>query len=232
MTFSISNALLDSFLPAEKAEIVAVLEPVPLPSGSPLFEAGERPRYVHFLTAGMASIVSPMSDGSSVEVGVVGREGMPEALHLLGPGYGQTRCYMQVPGSGFRMSFKDFQERFFHNRTARLVMRYAQYQSNLLSQIAACNRLHEAEERLARWLLMVQDRIGSSDLTLTQEFLGIMLGSRRSTVTLMAGALQRSGFITYHRGRIKILDTESLENVTCECYAITKKLLVKLSEDL
>ena len=232
MPFSLSNALLESLTPADKSALSAVLEPVPLPTGTLLFEADERPRYVHFLTSGMASIVTSLLDGSSVEVGVVGREGVPEALHLLGPGNGQTRCYMQVAGSGFRISFRTFQERFFHDRAMQVIMRYAQYQGNLLSQIAACNRLHDVEERLARWLLMVQDRIGSPDLPLTQEFLATMLGSRRSTVTIMAGTLQRSGLISYHRGNVRILDRESLVSATCECYAVTSRLFNELSEYL
>ena len=229
MAFPLSNALLESLPPSERAAISAALEPVPLPSGALLFEAEERPRYVHFLTSGMASIVTPLNDGGSVEVGVVAREGIPEAMHLLGPGRSQTRCFIQVPGSGFRMSFKDFERHFFKDQTMRLIMRYAQYQGNLLSQIAACNRLHEVEERLARWLLMVEDRIGSPELNLTQEFLGSMLGTRRSTVTITAGTLQRSGMISYHRGKVCIVDRGGLEHTTCECYAVTKRLLDELS---
>lgn len=232
MSFPVSNNLLDMLPPEERAALLPHLEAVSLPMGTVLFEAEERPRYVHFVTAGMASIVTPMSDGTSVEVGVVGREGLVEAMHLLGPGQTSTRCFLQVAGSGLRMNFNIFEERFFRDGMMRLALRYAQYQSHLLSQIAACNRHHEVEERLARWLLMVEDRIGSPDLRLTQEFLASMLGSRRSTVTVMAGTLQRSGLIRYQRGHVNILDRESLESVACECYAVTKRLFDDLSKKL
>jgi hypothetical protein len=147
---------------------------------------------------------------------------MAEALHLLGPGHVQTNCFMQIAGTGLRMRFIDFEHIFRRDEAVRgTVLRYVQFQSLVLSQIAACNRLHEVEERLARWLLMVSDRIGDSELRLTQEFLSQMLGARRSTVTLVAGTLQRSGLIEYSRGEVKILDRAGLERAACECYRIT-----------
>jgi hypothetical protein len=163
-----------------------------------------------------------MKEGEAAEVGLVGREGMAEALHLLGPGHVQTNCFMQIAGTGLRMRFIDFEHIFRRDEAVRgTVLRYVQFQSLVLSQIAACNRLHEVEERLARWLLMVSDRIGDSELRLTQEFLSQMLGARRSTVTLVAGTLQRSGLIEYSRGEVKILDRAGLERAACECYRIT-----------
>ncbi len=227
--FSLSNLLIETLPPAVRAVLFPYLEAVPLPVGTVLYEPEDAPRHVHFITSGMASIVATMSNGDAVEVGVISREGMPEALHLLGPANGSTRCFMQIAGTGLRMEFKAFEQHFHRDETVRrLVLRYAQYQSQMLSQLAACNRLHEGEERLARWLLMVHDRLDSPDIPLTQEFLAYMIGTRRSTLTLMAGILQRSGLIQYRRGDVRILDRESLESTACECYPITRRLFQEL----
>ncbi len=170
------------------------------------------PKYIHFVTSGIVSIVTMMSNGEGVEVGLVGREGVPEAVHLLGPGLGVTECFVQVEATGLRMDFKRFFDEFFSQEAVRSVMlRYVQYHTLLTGQIAACNRLHEVEERLARWLLMVHDRTGTASFGLTQEFLAEMIGSRRSTVTLAAGLFKRSGIIEYRRGEITVLDRQALE---------------------
>ncbi len=228
MTVPLSNTLLDALPAAEQTALSAHLEPVALPQGLVLFEARRTPRYVHFLSSGMASIVTPMRDGTAVEVGVVGREGMVEVLHLLGPNLGSTRCMIQVAGSGFRIRFSTFQEQFLKHEAMRLTLIFAQYQGHLLSQIAACNRCHKIEERLARWLLMVEDRVSSPTFALTQDFLANMLGSSRPAVAASAGKLQRSGLIRYQRGAIEIIDRAGLELAACECYPITKRLLREL----
>lgn len=161
-----------------------------------------------------------------VEVGLSAREGFPEALHLLGPQTGSKRCFAQIAGTALRMSYKKFEQEFHANEALRrLVLQMVQNDSLTLAQLAACNRLHDVEERLARWLLMVQDRIGDSRMELTQEFLGQMLGTRRSSVSLAAGALQRVGLIDYRRGDIRIEDRERLEDAACECYPVIEKLL-------
>lgn len=139
---------------------------------------------------------------------------------------------MQVDGTGMRIRFKQLQQDFMavpelHAR----VLQNVQYEALTLAQLSACNRLHEVEERLARWLLMVADRIGSHTLPLTQEFLGEMLGTRRSTVTVSAGTLQRAGLIEYRRGHVRILDRDSLEEAACECYRIVQRLHRNLYSD-
>jgi hypothetical protein len=170
-----------------------------------------------------------MSGGDGVEVGLNGREDLPEGLFLLGPNTGQSRCFMQVAGTALRMDFARFQQEFDRNETVRCqVLRRVQYESLMTAQLAACNRLHNVEERLARWLLMVAVRIGSEEMELTQEVLGAMLGARRATVTLSAGSLQRAGLIKYHRGYIKILDREGLQDTACECFAVTQRLLANV----
>lgn len=229
MALSVSNLLIECLSPEVRLKLVRQLEPVALPVNTTIYEPEEQPRHVHLLTSGMASIVVVMANGDVAEVGIVTREGPPEALHLLGPAGIQTRAFMQIAGTGLRMSFKAFQELTTQEpEISVLLLNYVQYQSLTLGQIAACNRLHEVEERMARWLLMVQDRIGGNEIPLTQEFIANMLGTRRSTVTLIAGALQRSGLIEYRRGNVKVLDRQGLESTACECYEVTRRLLLNL----
>ena len=230
MTQAPSNLIL-GMLPAEqRASLMRMLTPISLPVRTVLYEPERAPSYVHFLTSGMASIVNYMKEGEAVEVGLVGHEGLPEALHLLGNALLPTSCFMQVQGTGLRMKLRDFQQVFDHEDLVRKsVLHFVQFQNLVLSQIAACNRLHEVEQRLARWLLMVSDRTGDTELRLTQEFLSQMLGARRSTVTLVAGALQRSGLIEYSRGDVRILNRQELEDSACECYRIIKSAMQRLA---
>ncbi len=223
------NPLLDALPAPEKARVLALLEPVPLPLRTSLYTPGEPPRYAHFITSGVASIVTEMAHGEGVEVGISSAEGMAESLHMLGPQRCQFHCFMQVEGTALRGSFKRVHQEFLANEPFRqLVLRHVQYETLITSQMSACNRLHTVEERLARWLLMVSVRTRSVEMALTQEFLGQMLGARRSTVTLAAGALQRSGLIDYRRGQIRILNPEGLEDAACECFAVTQRLLHSL----
>lgn len=227
----IESSLLCSFAPVDRERLLSVLEPVPMPLRTPLFEPGKQPRYVHFMTSGAASIVAETRLGEAVEVSLIGREGIPESLHLLGlgPEAGVSRCFIQAEGTALRMSFGKFQEIFLENEAVRKhVLRFVQYQALVTGQLAACNKLHSVEERLARWLLMVTDRIGSEEIGLTQQFLGEMLGTRRSTVTLSAGVLQQSGLIQYHRGKLRILDRDKLQMVACECLGVAQGLLRSL----
>jgi CRP-like cAMP-binding protein len=190
-----------------------------------MYTPEELPQYAYFLTSGVASVVAETEDGGTAEVGLIGREGLTGSIHLLGPALVQTNCFMQIAGAGLRIPYSDLQLSFrtspeTHDRALELV----QQQALTLAQIAGCHRLHEAEERLARWLLMAQDRVQSDVLHLTQEFLGMMLGARRTTVTMVAGAMQRSGLIEYSRGRVTVLSRENLEAAACDCYQVTKTL--------
>ena len=222
--FPQTNLLLEALPPEAKPTLMSQLEAVTLPVNTVLFEAGVFPRYAHFVTSGIASVVTSMSGGDAVEVGLVGREGFAEKFHLLGPEVGEVRCFIQVAGTALRMDFKRFEKEFVQNAALhRLVLRNIQYDAMILAQLGACNRLHEVEERLARWLLMVQDRTGESDLKLTQEFLGEMLGARRSTVNLALGSLQRSGLIESRRSHICIESRDALAGIACECYPILLK---------
>ncbi len=220
-----SNLLLAALSPAYRNSLSARLKPVSFPIRHVLYEPDETPKYAHFMTSGIASIVSSMADGASAEVGVWGSEGLVESFHLLGNAKIPTRCFIQMEGTALRMPYKELQQEFLENTEFRdAVLQCVQTQAYILGQLAACNRLHEAEQRLARWLLMVRDRVDSDTYFLTQEFLANMLGARRTTVTAAAGALQRKGLIKYSRGRIRIIEPEGLEKAACECYKTVRNL--------
>jgi CRP-like cAMP-binding protein len=222
-----SNLLLATLSPVYRNALLTHLKPVVLPLRTVLYEPDEAPKYAHFITSGIASIVSSMSNGASAEVGLWGSEGLVESFHLLGKAKIPTRCFIQMEATALRMPFKDLQREFHQNEEFReAVLQCVQSQGFILGQLAACNRLHEAEERLARWLLMVRDRVDSDGYFLTQEFLATMLGARRTTVTAAAGELQRKGLIKYSRGHLKIIDSPGLENEACECYKTVRNLYV------
>jgi len=220
-----SNLLLASLSPKYRAFLMSKMRTVTLNAREVLYEPDGTPKFAHFMTSGIASIVGTMSSGASAEVGIWGKEGLVECFHLLGSARIPTRCFIQIEGSALRMPFKDLQKEFQENDELRdCMLQSVQSQGAILAQLAACNRLHEAEERLARWFLMVRDRIENDTFYLTQEFLAVMLGSRRTTVTAAAGALQRKGLIRYSRGRIHIVDPAGLEKEACECYATVREI--------
>ena len=214
-----SNLLLAALPPVYRNSLLSRLKPVSLPLRTVLYEPFETPKYAHFLTSGIGSIVSSMSDGTSAEVGIWGKEGLVESFHLLGKARIPARCFIQMEATALRMPYKELQKDFLESPELHdTVLQCVQTQGFILGQLAACNRLHEAEPRLARWLLMVRDRVESDSYLLTQEFLANMLGARRTTVTAAAGAMQRRGLIKYSRGHIRIIDPTGLEGTACECY--------------
>jgi CRP-like cAMP-binding protein len=224
--YPLSNILLDALPDSARRRMTTHLHRVNIPIRTSLYEPNETPKYMHFLTSGIASVVTTTVDGSTTEVGTLGREGAPQAVHLLGASPVPTRCFMQIGGTGLRMEFATMQRLFdADDALRRVVLSYVQYQTLMLGQIAGCNRLHGAEARLARWLLMIQDRTANALLKLTQEFLGEMIGSQRTTVSEVAGALQERGLIEYARGTIRVIDRVGLENTACECYPVTRTLL-------
>ncbi len=229
LSYPVTNLLIDSLSEPVRKRLLKHLRPVALPMHGTLYEPDEQPKHIHFVTGGIASIVINMKDGDTVEVATVGREGVPQGMHLLGPTPVPTRCFMQISGHGLRMEMNAFTKIYAEEEEVRLrVLAYAQYQASMGSQIVGCNRLHGVEARLARWLLIVSDRIGGPVLKLTQEFLAQMIGSQRTTVTAVAGTLQDRGLIRYARGTVRILDRAGLEQATCECYPVTRKLLESL----
>ena len=229
MTALHPNLFLASLSSEHREFLIDRSTPVVLPLRTVLYEAEEAPTHAYFMTTGIASVVSTMSSGATAEVGVVGREGIVGSMQLLGPGLVPTHCFMQLDGTALKIPFSELNKAFRSSEEIRdRILEFIQEQALSLSQLAGCNRFHESEERLARWLLMVQDRTQSDVLNLTQEFLAMMLGSQRSTVTLVAGSLQRSGLIEYQRGRVKILNRANLEAAACDCYQVTKHLYANL----
>lgn len=192
---------------------------VNLPLGANLFERNERPRSILLLQSGIGSIVFSSERGNSVELSTEGKEGIIGWLSLLGPTPQNTGCSMQVGGRGFRIPRTHFQEIFDRNEEVRArILEYAQHQFGVANQVLACNRLHRAEARFSRWILMVADRIQSDDLPMTQEFMSIMLGTRRTTVAEVASGLARAGAVEGRRGGLRIVDRKKLERHACECY--------------
>lgn len=229
VSYPLSNILIDSVPEHSRRTLMHNLKAVSLPVKTSLYEPDVMPNYVHFLTSGIASIVTSMSNGETTEVGTVGREGVPQGIHALGPVAITTRCFMQIAGTGLRMEYRIFARLFNADEGIRsAIQSYVQYQSVLLGQVAGCNRLHDVEPRLARWLLMVQDRTSDSVLALTQEFVGQMIGSQRTTVSAVAGSLQQRGLIEYSRGKVRVINRTGLENAACECYPATRKILASL----
>jgi CRP-like cAMP-binding protein len=191
-----------------------------------LQEAEKQIKYCYFPNTAMASILNVMNDGKSVEVGLAGWEGFVGMPLVVGFRSSASRAVTQAQGTAFRINADDMRQALRHCPQLMIsLMRYSQEATMEVTQIAACNRLHEVEERLARWLLMSQDRIGSDKLPLTQEFLSQMLGSRRASVTVAAGALQKAGLIHYTRGHVSILNREALESASCECYQVIQHQL-------
>ncbi len=173
-----------------------------------------------------------MVDGKSVEVGLSGFEGFVGAPLLVGFQSSPTRVIVQVEGEGFRVAAARLVE--ILSRCPELekrLQRHSQVMAMQAAHVAACNRLHDVHERLARWLLMSQDRLGSNLVPLTQEFLAHMLGTRRSSVTIAAGILQKAGLITYNRGRVTVVDREKLEDATCECYGAMVQMTSKWNDE-
>jgi CRP-like cAMP-binding protein len=178
----------------------------------------------YFLDSGIASTVVTLCSGDTVEVGAAGCEGLVGMSILLGARTAMGQTFMQVGGSGFRMSAAHLRDAFDHCPELRQrILHFMQAFLVQIAQTAACNRLHTIEERLARWLLTCRDRAGSDQLTLTHDFLAQMLGAPRTTVTQAAGELQRAGLIACARGAITITDRGRLERAACECYGAVRE---------
>src|SRR5450432_497640 len=188
-----------------------------------LYEASRPIEQVYFPIDGVASLVITTSDGAGAEVGTIGSEGMVGLPIVLGDREAPSSVYVQVPGTALGMDARIFRSELDRSPTLNLVMlRYVHAFFNQVAQSAVCAHLHRVEQRCCRWLLMTRDRMPSGDFLLTHEFLGMMLGVRRTTVTEVMGSLQRAGLIRYRRGHVTILDHEALRQRACECYEISK----------
>lgn len=188
-----------------------------------LYEASRPIEQVYFPIDGVASLVITTAEGDSAEVGTIGSEGMVGLPVVLGDSEAPSSVYVQVPGTALQMDAGTFRSQLGHSPTLNLIMlRYAHAFFNQVAQSATCAHLHRVEQRCCRWLLMTRDRMPSGEFLLTHEFLGMMLGVRRTTVTEVMGVLQKAGLIRYRRGHVSILDQEALRQRACECYDVSK----------
>jgi CRP-like cAMP-binding protein len=188
-----------------------------------LYEASRPIDHVYFPIDGVASLVITTADGASAEVGTIGSEGLVGLPVCLGDRDAPSSVYVQVPGTALQIDARIFRDELSFNPTLNLIMlRYTHAFFNQVAQSAACSHLHRVEQRCCRWLLMTRDRMPSGDFLLTHEFLGMMLGVRRTTVTDVMGSLQKAGLVRYRRGHVTILDHEALRQRACECYEISK----------
>jgi CRP-like cAMP-binding protein len=223
------NLLLAAFPQEDLQRYFSKLHPVTLSLRQVLYEAGTPLEYVYFIEQGVASILTKMADGSTIEVGMIGMEGMVGVTILLGGDVSAQQVIVQVPGTALRMSAALCKVAFDRSESVRRVaLRFVEAILNLTAQTAACNRLHSIEQRCARWLLMAMDRVQSERIPLTHEFLASMLGVRRAGVTTTAGELQRSGLIRYHHGQLTIVDRDGLQAIACECHRIDHDRLIQL----
>ena len=221
----VANALLAALPGKDLQRLLVRLEPVTLTFGEVLYRPGEPIRHVYFPTNSLVSLLTLVEGHMALEIGLVGREGMLGIPLALGTSDSPVRALVQGSGSALRMNSAHFLAGF--RRSVPLqkeIHRYIHERMVQITQTAACNRFHQVEARLARWLLMTRDRVQSDQFRLTQDLLGCMLGVLRVAVTKAAGALQQRKLISYRRGEISILDGQGLEAAACRCYQVVKNV--------
>ena len=217
------NLILGALRDKEYAHLYPSLEPIALARGKTVYAQGDVARHAYFLLSGMVSLLAVTEDGQALEVGMVGNEGMVGLPIVLGFEIIPYRVVIQLPCTALRIRTDRLKAEFNQGGQLHdLLLRYANTLITQLSQSASCNMFHTVKERLCRWLLIASDRVQSDPLSLTQEFLSQMIGTPRTSVTTIAGGLQREGLINYRRGKIIILDPAGLESASCECYGIVK----------
>ena len=199
------------------------LEPVMLPKGTVLYEPDESIEHVYFLNNALVSILSTNAEGAAIEIGLVGQEGMVGVPAILG-GVTPYRAVVQMGGDAFRIRGQRLYEEFQRNPFLRdLLLKYTNAFIIQISQSSICNCYHTLQERLCRWLLVARDAVRSDVLILTHDVIARLLGTRRASVTVAAGLLQRAGLIRINRGQITILDPAGLKAMSCECYSILQE---------
>ncbi len=224
-----ANKLLAALPASDYQRLIPHLKLVPLPNRQVLYQTGEPITQVYFPNKAVVSIVTTMEDGSTVEVGLVSNEGMVGIPVILGNNITTTTALVQISDTAMQID-ADILRSEFNRGTAlqSLLLCYVQGVYTQIVQESACNRLHQLEERLARWLLTVSDRLESNEFPLTQEFISQILGVNSAGVSEAASTLSQAGIIIYHCGQIKILNREALEKTSCECYQILEEEFVRL----
>lgn len=222
-TGRVANRLLSALPAKEYQRLLPDLEDVNLIFADILCEPGERIRHVYFPNDSIVSLLAAVGNHSTLEVGIVGSEGMVGISVFMGVDVSRNQALVQGAGTAMRMKATALRREAQHfGSLHRLLHRYSHSLLTQVSQSAACNRFHRVDARLARWLLMTHDRLGTNEFRLTQVFMSNMLGVRREGVNHAASALQQADLISYSRGIISILDRAGLEAVSCECYQIIK----------
>ena len=220
----VSNLILLSVSDSDYSSLRPHLEYVNLPNHLVLHEAGGKLKFAYFPNRGLISLVIVMKDGKTAEAGIVGNEGFTGTGAIVGLRRSPLRGVVQITGDGFRLKVGALQNTLESAPQLHLMLsRYAAIRGVQVAQTAACNRLHGIEQRLARWLLMTQDRVDSGSLHITHDFLATMLGTDRPSVSLAAGILQRKELIEYTRGIVKIVNRKKLEDCACECYGVIRQ---------
>lgn len=226
---AIENHLIELLPRKQRLHFLAHCEPVSLALEEVLCESGAATADVYFPIEGFISLIASVEGHPGVEVGMVGREGMLGTQLALGVSTTPVRAVVQGPGTAWRMSAKAFRAELVRNAPLQCVLsRYVYVLMAQMASSAVCLRFHLISPRLARWLLMSQDRAHADSFRVTHEFLSYMLGVRRVGITAAAGSLQRSGLIEYHRGHVTILDRSGLEEAACSCYAADRQAYAKL----
>ncbi len=221
---AVGNIILLSISEGEYCLFRPHLEYVELPDHLVLYEAGGKLEFVYFPNRGLISFVVAMEDGKTAEAGVVGNEGFAGIPAAVGLRRSPLQAVVQIGGDGFRVEVEALQKTLESAPHIQLLLsRFAVIQGMQVAQTAACNRLHEIEQRLARWLLMAQERVDSGMLPITHDFLATMLGTNRSSVSLAAAALRRKDLIRYIPGAVTIVNRKKLEALACECYGIMQQ---------
>jgi len=224
-----SNRVLAALPHAAFERMQKQLEPMALPLGATLYEAGVAPKYLYFPVEGIVSLVQVVESGASTEVAVVGCEGVVGFSSFLSGEGTPTRALVQAPARGVRLSVPALNTEFKRNgELSKVLLRYTQALLTQVAQNAVCYRHHSIDKQLCRWLLMSIDRISGSEVVMTQEMIANMLGVRREGVTEAAGKLQDAGLIQYSRGRIVVRDRPGLEQRSCECYSLVRREYMRL----
>lgn len=226
---AVQNRLLNALAPETYATLLPHLHPVTLERGHHLYEPNEPITHLYFPLNCVFSVIITLSDGKTIETGIAGNREMIAVDAFLSGETTQMIYMVQVAGDALRIDANIMLAEFNRNQQLRsVILRYIQVFIAQISQTAACNSLHPVEQRLARWLLEVQDRVEQNHLKLTQEFIADMLGMRRPGVTQTAQSLQERGLIRYHRGNVEILDLPGLEACSCECFRTIKQQYERL----
>jgi len=220
----VSSLILLSISDGDYSSLRPHLEYISLPNHLVLHEAGGKLEFAYFPNRGLISLVVVMKDGRTAEAGIVGNEGFTGTLAAVGLSRSTLHAVVQITGDGFRVEVGALQNTLQTAPHLQLMLsRYAAIRGMQVAQTAACNRLHDIGQRLARWLLMTQDRVDSGSLPITHDFLATMLGTDRPSVSEAAGVLQKKKLIEYTRGAVKIVNRKKLENSACECYGVMRQ---------